>query len=152
MPMIEFAQDQTVGRLVATDRPHGITGRTAAWTAVLVLAVMGIAMRVGGMAMLHRIVRNCPILGPASQERQPAIIRTWTAALDQAHTLYLSRTWCLQRAATLACLLRLSGVEGTVVIGVQTMPFYAHAWVEVNGAVVNDEPSLPIEYRVISRW
>lgn len=152
MPTVEFAEDQGAKRAIATGRPRSLVDRAATCGALVMLTVTGIAMRVQGMNMLHRVVRSCPVMASVTHGQQADIVRTWTAALNRAHTLYLSRTWCLQRAASLTCLLRLRGVDAVLVIGVQKMPFYAHAWVEVDGSVVNDEPSLQTQYAVISRW
>jgi hypothetical protein len=38
-----------------------------------------------------------------------------------------------------------------MVIGVQSLPFKAHAWVEVEGAVVNEKSYTPEMYSVLSR-
>jgi hypothetical protein len=38
-----------------------------------------------------------------------------------------------------------------MVIGVQPLPFSAHAWVEVEGIVVNDKLYTPGLYSVLSR-
>jgi hypothetical protein len=61
------------------------------------------------------------------------------AAVDMACIWYWKEVLCLQRSATTACLLRAHGVAATMLIGVQQMPFKAHAWVEVDGKVVNDK-------------
>ena len=61
------------------------------------------------------------------------------AAVDTACIWYWKEALCLQRSAVTACLLRSSGVPAQMCIGVQQMPFKAHAWVEVNGRIVNDK-------------
>jgi hypothetical protein len=38
-----------------------------------------------------------------------------------------------------------------MVIGAQVLPFKSHAWVEVDGRVVNDKPYIPEIYRVLER-
>jgi hypothetical protein len=38
-----------------------------------------------------------------------------------------------------------------MVIGAQQMPFKAHAWVEVSGQVVNDQPYTREMYAVLDR-
>jgi hypothetical protein len=38
-----------------------------------------------------------------------------------------------------------------MIIGVQMLPFNSHAWVEVNGAVVNDKPYVTEMYHVLER-
>lgn len=63
-------------------------------------------------------------------------------ALDKACLLYPKKTVCLPFAATLAVLLFKEKYRCDFVIGVQNLPFYAHAWVEVDGSVVNDRQEL----------
>ncbi len=72
-------------------------------------------------------------------------------AVDMACIWYWKEVLCLQRSAATACLLKKHGVVAQMVIGVQQMPFKAHAWVEVNGRVVNDKPYTPEIYAVLDR-
>jgi hypothetical protein len=58
---------------------------------------------------------------------------------------------CLQRSAATTCLLRSHGVRALLVIGAQRIPFRAHAWVEVDGQVVNDKPYMHEIYAVLDR-
>jgi Transglutaminase-like superfamily len=73
------------------------------------------------------------------------------SAVDMASIWYWKQVRCLERSASLACLLRSCGVPAELVIGAQRMPFKAHAWVEVQGRVVNDKPYLPEIYAVLDR-
>jgi len=57
----------------------------------------------------------------------------------------------LQRSAATACLLKKYGVAAQLVIGTQPLPFKAHAWVEVEGTVVNDKPYIREMYAVLDR-
>jgi hypothetical protein len=50
-----------------------------------------------------------------------------------------------------ACLLKQHGIAAQLVIGAQQMPFKAHAWVEVDGRVVNDKPYMSEIYAVLER-
>jgi hypothetical protein len=59
-------------------------------------------------------------------------------AVTLATCLYWKRVYCLQRSAVAARLLKKSGVNARLVIGYRPSPFCSHAWVEVNGRVVND--------------
>jgi hypothetical protein len=45
--------------------------------------------------------------------------------------------------------LRKHGVRAEMVIGAQMRPFRSHAWVEVNGAVVNDKPYMREIYQIL---
>ena len=73
------------------------------------------------------------------------------AAVDMACIWYWKEVLCLQRSAAAACLLKRYGIAAQMVIGAQQMPFRAHAWVEVDGRVVNDKPYTPEMYAVLDR-
>jgi hypothetical protein len=73
------------------------------------------------------------------------------AAVDMACIWYWKKVLCLQRSAATACLLKTYGVGAQMVIGAQQVPFKAHAWVEVNGQVVNDKPYTPEMYSILDR-
>jgi len=62
-------------------------------------------------------------------------------AISLATCFYWKPVHCLQRSVVAARLLRKHGVNGRVVIGYRPSPFFSHAWVEVNGRVVNDSPA-----------
>jgi hypothetical protein len=79
------------------------------------------------------------------------VVRRLCSAVDLACIWYCKEVRCLQRSAATACLLKSYGVPGQLVIGVQQLPFKAHAWVEVDGAVVNDKPYMAEMYAVLDR-
>jgi hypothetical protein len=56
---------------------------------------------------------------------------------------------CRSSATTL--LLRRHSLRAEMKIGVQTMPFRSHAWVEVEGAVVSDKPQVATLYSVLEQ-
>jgi hypothetical protein len=72
-------------------------------------------------------------------------------AINRACVLYFKEVQCLQRSAALVCLLRDLGMPAQLVIGAQQLPFCAHAWVELNGEVINDSPSSIRLYGVLDR-
>jgi len=97
---------------------------------------------------LYEWVRRIPISGkPAREGAAEAICR----AVDLAAVWYCKEVLCLQRSATLACLLREYGFPAELVIGAQLLPFKAHAWVEVDGHVVGDKPYMREIYAVLDR-
>ncbi|MCV3773696.1 lasso peptide biosynthesis B2 protein [Enterobacter sp. RD4-1-1] len=57
---------------------------------------------------------------------------------------------CLTYSFTLKKMLNSRHVDATLVIGVRTQPFYSHAWVEVEGNIVNDDPDLRDKLSVIA--
>lgn len=102
----------------------------------------------GNFAALYNKVRNYPIARKAPS--RDAVERI-CLAVDTACIWYWKEALCLQRSATTACLLKSNGVHARMVIGAQQMPFRAHAWVEVEGRVVNDKPYMPEIYGVLDR-
>jgi hypothetical protein len=72
-------------------------------------------------------------------------------AMDLASVLYFKRVLCLQRSAATARLLRSYGWDAEMVIGVQLLPFQSHAWVEIEGHVVNDKPYVVDDFQVLER-
>jgi hypothetical protein len=73
-------------------------------------------------------------------------------AMDRASTLYPRHALCLQRSAAATCVLRDHGVAAALVIGARKHPFRAHAWVEVDGAVVNDKRGVKDYYDELDRF
>lgn len=73
------------------------------------------------------------------------------AAVDMACIWYWKEALCLQRSAATACLLKRYGVSAQMMIGAKQMPFRGHAWVEVNGKVVNDRPYMREIYAVLDQ-
>jgi len=100
----------------------------------------------GNFAALYQKVRNYPITEPNDSVNTTEKI---CAAVDIASIWYWKEVLCLQRSATSTCLLRFYGVPAQLIIGVQQMPFRAHAWVEVDGRVVNDKSYTPEIYAVL---
>lgn len=99
-------------------------------------------------AHIRQKVRSCRTA--AQCEGQPScveILRT----VDLACVFYFKEVRCLQRSAVATRLLRKYGIESEMVIGVQHVPFRAHAWVEMGGICVNDKPYVPQMYSVLDR-
>ena len=99
-------------------------------------------------AALYNSVHKSP-LGKGTLGSNP--VPEICLAVDMACIWYWKEALCLQRSAATACLLKKYGVPAQMVIGAQQMPFKAHAWVEVDGRVVNDKPYTPEMYAVLDR-
>ena len=86
--------------------------------------------------ILHRPPKTETSLGPFH----------WQAAriTNAVGHLLPIRATCLQRSVTLWWTLGRRRLTSQVVIGVRKdhSDFHAHAWVEVDGAVINDQPDL----------
>jgi hypothetical protein len=102
----------------------------------------------GNFSMLYTRVRNAQ---PRKAPSIPDAVERICAAVDMACIWYWKEVLCLQRSAVTACLLKRYGVPAQMVIGAQQIPFRAHAWVEVEGRVVNDKPYTPEMYAVLDR-
>lgn len=102
----------------------------------------------GNFARLYDKVRSYPV---SKKAPFPDAVERICAAMDMACIWYWKEALCLQRSAALTCLLKQCGVLAQMVIGAQQMPFKAHAWVEVDGRVVNDKPYTPEMYGVLDR-
>ena len=98
---------------------------------------------------LYTKVRNYPSRNKAASA--DAVERI-CSALDMACIWYCKEVLCLQRSVATTCLLRKYGVPACLVIGAQQMPFKAHAWVEVDGRVVNDKQYVHELYARLDQW
>jgi len=99
-------------------------------------------------AALYDRVRAYPLKKTSRNFQSAAQV---CAAVDMACIWYWKQVLCLQRSAATACLLRAYGHPAHMVIGAQPMPFKAHAWVEIQGRVVNDKPYTPEMFAFLDR-
>lgn len=104
--------------------------------------------RLAGFSHIHRRLRRAPTRAVRSAAAAADDI-LW--AVDEACVWYAKRVACLQRSAVATWLLRRHGIAATLVIGYRPIPFDSHAWVEVDGRVVNDRPEYPRYYTVLER-
>ena len=123
--------------------------RLATAGAWLTLLGVDLVLRCAGFERLHRLIRRWRVR-PQGDAGPDAAVRI-AVAVDRASTLYFKRAWCLQRSAAAVCLMRLRGLPAELVIGIHKLPFYAHAWAEIEGSVVNDHPVVQRRYTVIER-
>jgi hypothetical protein len=63
-------------------------------------------------------------------------------AMSYATSFYWKQVLCLQRSVAVARVLRCHGLNARVAIGYRPLPFLSHAWVEIEGRVVNDSQAL----------
>ncbi len=97
-------------------------------------------------ASLYRRVKGFPLRRVAANANaKDAAAR----ALGVACCFYPKKALCLQRSAVLVKMLRANGVPAHLVIGAQKLPFKAHAWVEVDGHIINDRLALREKFFVL---
>jgi len=102
----------------------------------------------GNFKALYERVRRCPV---RNCPMDPNACEAVCAAIDMACIWYRKEVLCLQRSAATTCLLRQYGVAAGLAMGSQQLPFKSHAWVEVDGRVVNDKPYVNQMYAVVER-
>jgi hypothetical protein len=91
----------------------------------------------GSGAILRQVSRQSVAAKPKTHDLEKAICD----AVLLATCFYWKPVLCLQRSVCTARLLRKHGVNARLVIGYRPAPFFAHAWVEVDGRVVYGSPA-----------
>jgi hypothetical protein len=109
------------------------------------LALFDVARAIG-FAETHRRVHACRV-ARRSSSTPDAIV--W--AVDEACVWYVKHAYCLQRSVVAVWLLRQHGFAATLVIGYRPLPFESHAWVEIDGRIVNDRPQYQKYFHVLER-
>ena len=115
----------------------------AAWLGL----VMFDLVRLAGFRAIHAALRRTKASTSRSSASEAEIL--WS--VDEACVWYWKRAACLQRSAASTWLLRRHGVAADMVIGFRPLPFESHAWVEVNGQVVNDRPQYQRAFQILDR-
>jgi hypothetical protein len=101
-----------------------------------------------GFQLTYALIRRTQ---PKVSKSRPCSPEDIVWAIDEACVWYFKRVTCLQRAAVATWLLRRHSVPAALVIGYRPMPFESHAWVEVNGIVINDRPQYQRFFTVLDR-
>ena len=116
--------------------------------ALMLLISLEPPLRSGNFAAIYDRVRNA---GVSQIPPDAGALESVCGAVDTACLWYLKQVLCLQRSAATVLLLRKQGIPAELVIGASHMPFKAHAWVEVDGKVVNDRSYMNEMYSVLDR-
>ena len=114
--------------------------------ALLKLAYFDLLLKRGNFAWFCGRVRTFPL---GESIPLPHAMERICGAVDIACIWYWKQVLCLQRSAATACLLKQYGLPARMMIGVQQMPFKAHAWVEIDGRVANDKSYVRDIYTVL---
>jgi len=115
----------------------------------LLLLLVEFLMAFGKLNSLCRTLRAARVrdAGPGLLRNVEELCHT----MDLACVLYPKQVLCLQRSVATTLLLRRHGLSAEMVIGAQLLPFKSHAWVELDGAVINDRPYMHEIYQVLER-
>ena len=88
---------------------------------------------------------------PADRTCPAEIVTRVCQAVNLASVWYPKQVRCLQRSMVTTMLLRRWGVPAQMAVGVQNVPFKAHAWTEVNGHAINERNDVQKVYSVWER-
>jgi hypothetical protein len=111
------------------------------------LVAFDLALLAGFARVHHRLEHLRPRMRHTGHVTTDDIV--W--AVDEACVWYVKRAACLQRSTVATWLLRRHGVGAELVIGYRPLPFESHAWVEVDGQIVNDRPQYQKAFTVLDR-
>jgi transglutaminase superfamily protein/coenzyme PQQ synthesis protein D (PqqD) len=104
----------------------------------VVIFTLKLLLRAGSFERtLAWIRRRVTPLPPSARDDADVVSRT-ERAVAMAGAFYPGRARCLEQSLALYYLLRRQGAAVKYCQGVQFYPFQAHAWIEYEGAVVND--------------
>jgi len=110
------------------------------------LAHYDVMIALCGFGYIRRqLKRQSPVTKAADPELQQAICD----AVLLATCFYCKPVLCLQRSVCAVRLLRKYGISARLVIGYRPAPFFSHAWVEVDGRVVNGSAAYQSRMRVL---
>jgi len=120
-------------------------------TAIVGLFIFDFILSTRSLQALCESVQGWPVKQQPDNPQLPTVGQV-CAAVEKASLWYPKKSLCLQRSAVATWLLRREGIAAELVLAVRAMPFMAHAWVEVNGDVINDRPHVKRLYRVLARY
>ena len=120
--------------------------KTQTAVALLAFAAYDTLMKVLGF---HRISQ---ILTRRLVKRTVNAVQTLQvcAAIERARIWYPKEIKCMQHSAAIAYLLARCGLNPRLAIAGRSMPFQSHAWVELDGIVINDTQRVQQFYKVFA--
>ena len=128
------------------DRKRFMTLRALAW-----LITYSFVLRTGGFISIRKLVERKGQqkikLRDKNSERE--ICLQICTAVDRAQVYLVRQALCLQRSIVITRLLQNRRIGAETVIAAHLMPFKSHAWVEIDGEVVNDSPNVKRYYDVV---
>lgn len=123
--------------------------------AAVLLPAAAVARRVANFKRLQTLIaRLMPLMPAASGTPQTVLeLAQRSARMVQIAAQHgLVRANCLEQSLVLWGLLRRQGIDGQIVIGARKIDgqFEAHAWVELQGTVLNDTADVGERFAVLT--
>jgi hypothetical protein len=113
---------------------------------LFMLAYMDVLVHVAGLRRALRLVTL------TAGRRRVALaheaVEATARRVAAVAAFYPRRALCLEQSLALYALLRRRGANAELRLGVQPRPFYAHAWVEIDGRPVAEQQDLPANLTV----
>lgn len=131
---------------VAAPRVHRLICTLA--TCLVSLAAVHILLKVIGLERTLRRIDRKRARQPSARLSESSL-RDAARTVRVAATIYPLRTACLEQSLCLLWVLRRSGVDAALRLGVAPFPFRAHAWVEYFGTPVNEDSESLAAYRIL---
>ena len=122
-------------------RPPGV------FLCLMLLAACDIALRVLGFARSYRIAQY--LGGDAISDVDDTVIRDTLHNVIVATALYPGRSKCLEQTVASYVLLRRRGADVKMRLGVQPYPFFAHAWLEMNGQPLTESNEVVARFALL---
>ncbi len=114
---------------------------------LLLLLICDVALRVFGYARTLRAARV--LAGERTAQVSEELIQQTLHNILVATAFYPGRSKCLEQAMTGFVLLRRRGAPVDMRLGVQPYPFYAHAWLELDGVPVTESPEVVATFALL---
>ncbi|HEY0808740.1 MAG TPA: lasso peptide biosynthesis B2 protein [Longimicrobiales bacterium] len=122
-------------------RPPGVT------KCLLLLASSDICLRWLGFARTMRVARS--LAGSHEADVPDPVIRQTLKNIIVATALYPGRSKCLEQTVASFVLLRRRGARVQMRFGVQPYPFFAHAWLEMNGHPLTESAEVVARFALL---
>jgi len=129
-------------------RKHNGTAVCPFMEAWLLLFFIEMVMLFRSSASLRQTIATQAVAIKAQKQSRVEVL---SRVMDLACVFYFKRVLCLQRSAATTLFMRRHGVHAQMVAGAQILPPEFHAWVEVDGTVVNDKPYMHEIYQILER-
>ena len=113
----------------------------------ILLMSCDVALRVLGFARTLRWARR--LAGEQTSGADEQLIKATLHNIVVATAFYPGRSKCLEQAIAVFVLLRRRQVPVQIRLGVQPYPFYAHAWVELQGAPLTESPEIVAQFALM---
>lgn len=114
---------------------------------LLLLAASDISLRVLGFARTVRLARF--LGGHRDADVADHVIRQTLHNIIVATALYPGRSKCLEQTVASFVLLRRRGARVQMRLGVQPYPFFAHAWLEMNGRPLTESEEVVSRFALL---